>query len=160
MLVAAELPAWRGAVLPAAKGLLEFRQHARGRDVADDNQMRVLRLVVRRIELTQIAHRHFAVRRLIAHRGCAVPMPRSEHQASERRRRQSRRVVSRLQQRRQPFLAQAIELRLAEGGPHHHIGEQRQRVVELRYRCLKPNTRRIVRAAGGESGAEILHRVR
>ena len=63
-------------------------------------------------------------------------------------------IVARLQQRRQPLLAQPLELLGRERRPQRDVGHDRQRVGEPRDRHVQPDGRRIERAAGAEVGAE------
>ena len=67
-----------------------------------------------------------------ADRAGAVAMRGAEDDARERQRRDRRRVVARLEQRRQPLLAQAIELRLRKRRPQRDVGHERQRGVQPR----------------------------
>ena len=86
--------------LPRRRTLLEHRHHRRGRDVADDQQRRVVGTVVRAIERLQIGNGERFDRRRQSVRRRAVAMRRPEHDARERELNQRRRIVARLQQRR------------------------------------------------------------
>ena len=71
-------------------------------------------------------------------------MRRAIHDARERELDQRARVVARLQQIRQPLLAQAIELGRRKGGAQRDVRHQRQRIAELRRpapRAAPPNNR-------------------
>ena len=71
-----------------------------------------------------------------------------------------RRIVARLQEPRQPLLAQPLELRGRKRRPQRHVGHERQRVSELRDRRGEPDRRVIERAAGPQLRAEEFDRHR
>ena len=97
--------------------LLEHRHHRRRRDVADDQERRVVGTVVRAVERLQIGDGERLDRRRQSVRRRAVAMRRPEDDARERELNQRRRVVARLQQAGQALLAQAIELAGRERRP-------------------------------------------
>ena len=145
--------------LPRSERFLEHRHHRRGRDVADDQQRRVVGPVVRAIERLQIGDGERLDRRRQSVRRRAVAMRRPEDNARKRELNERRRVVARLQQAGQPFLLQSIELARRERGAQRDVGHQRQRIAELRHRDRQANRRIIKRAGRRQVGAEELERV-
>ena len=129
------------------------------RHVADHEQRGVVGAEVRAIERLQVGDRQRLDGRRQAVRGGPVTMRRAIDDARERELDQRARVVARLQQIRQPLLAQAIELRRGEGGAQRHVRHQRQRIAELRDRHREPHRRIIKRARRREIRAEELERV-
>ena len=87
-------------------------------------------------------------------------MPRTEDHPCECRAGERARVISGLEQRRQPLLAQPFELRRAERRTQRHIRHQRQRIVHLRHRSGEANRGGIETASGTERCAEEVDRIR
>ena len=131
----------RRAVLPAAERLFELRQHASRRHVADDEQVRVLRLVDTPCRTPQIVRSgHLAVRRVVAHRrACRSDVAARRPAARTRPPRAPdglSRVCSRLVSRSLRSRSSSV---WRERRPQRHVRHQRQRLVELRHRRVQPD---------------------
>ena len=142
--------------LPGAEALIgERTQHRRG-DVADHDQHRVVRPVVAAVEGAQLVDAERFQRRLGAARGGPVAMLGAEEQPREGDPGQRRRIVAGLQQRGQPLGLQPVELLRREVGSERHLGEQAERVGQLRRRRVHPHDRGIEGCAGGQLRAQEL----
>src|SRR5262249_14138040 len=93
---------WWTIAAPAAKRLLHERHDAGGGDVANDNQCRVVGPIVRRIERAEIVQPHLLERRFGADGRRAIAVPRAKDETRKRETYDLRRIVTRLQHRRQP----------------------------------------------------------
>ena len=86
-------------------------------------------------------------------------MGRSVQHTRERQRRDCRRVVARLQQVREPLLAQPLELVFRERRPERDVGHDRQRLGEPRDRHVQAHRRGVDAGRGAQIGAEEIDRV-
>ena len=86
-------------------------------------------------------------------------MARSEEHAPERQRRDRFGIVARLNQRREPLLAQPLEFVFREGRAQRHVGHDRQRIGQPCDRYVQPHGRRIRARRRAEIGAEVIDRI-
>ena len=115
--------------------------------VADDDELRGVGAVLRRVKRTQVVGGQCLHRFGRAVFGRAVAMRGSIEQTGKRQARDRRGVVARLQHVRQQFRPQALEFRGRKRGTQRDVGEKRQRRLDARDRHADADRRRVVRAA-------------
>ncbi len=145
---------------PRSERLLEHRHHGRGRDVADDQDRRVVGTVVRAVERLQIGDGERLDRRRQSVRRRAVAMRRPEDRRAETRAESAPpgcRVPAAVRSGA-PCCSRSRSL-AGKVGRSVDVGHQRQRIRQLRHRDRHADRRIIKRARRREIRAEELERV-
>ena len=147
-----------GAAAPFAPPLRERRlqlgaQRLLGR-VARDQQRRVVGPVVLVVEAAQVGGGQLLDRRFDARHRPAVGMLLAVEQARERQVRDRRRAVLAARDRGQQVVAHALELLGVEARVRDHVGEHRERGVQVLAQRRQADVRRIPGAAGRQRRAE------
>ena len=146
----------RAGGLPGAEALVGERAKDRGRHVADDDEDGVVGPVMAAMERPQLIDAQRLQRRFGAAGARAVAVLGTEEQAGEGDPGQRRRIIAGLQQRGQPLGAQPLELLRREVGGQRHVGEQVDRLRQLRRRRGHPHRRRVERGGRGQLRAQEL----
>ena len=151
----------RGAGLPGGEGRLELRPDLREGRVAHDDQRGVARLEPRLVPAHDVVARDLLDARRVAGAGQRdrVRVARPVDEARQNAERHAERLRALLLDGRELLPLQTIQLLLREGGVEDHVGEDRERRVEVRLEGRERDGRRVEVGARAELGPEPLQLV-